>query len=350
MRICRCAGNVRGLRGVGIRMQKRFIPQGRPLVMVLLMAVLEGCSMPGPKVDIDSLDSVQRFAYTVTIDDRPVLVSALRTGDPTQPRLIFVHGTPGDAKGWADELATPLSGPNGPYEIIALDRPGFGESDHKPMPSLAQQAAAIEPLLVKRDGRWPILVGHSLGGPIVARVAGDYPDRVGGLVIVAGALDPAQEHVLLIQRFGDLCFVRWALPRWARNSNSELIPLKGELESLEPLLGTIHCPVMIVHGDADTLVPFANVAYMEQAFSGSRDLVKFIIPKGTHFIPWNARETVDRAIWRAIEDSWDEHKPGGDTASEAQEIRALRSTQPQPQTQTQPQSQTQHLVPVLQGP
>jgi pimeloyl-ACP methyl ester carboxylesterase len=169
------------------------------------------------------------------------------------------------------------------------------------VPSLTDQAAALEPLLVARKGQWPILIGHSLGGPIVAKAAAMYPDKVGAIVIVSGALDPAQEHVLFIQRVGNAPLVRWLLPRWARNSNCELIPLKGELETLASELPDIHCPIVIVHGRKDQLVPFANVAYMQAAFAGNDHVAVLTLDDANHFIPWTHKPMMDRAIQQAID-------------------------------------------------
>ena len=117
-------------------------------------------------------------------------LSYLIAGDTDGQRVIFVHGTPGDSSGWLDYLRAVPEG----REYIAIDRPGFGMTKpRKDVVSLNEQAAVLEPLLQTRDGRKPILVGHSLGGPIIAAAAANYPDKIGGIIIVAGALDPAQE-------------------------------------------------------------------------------------------------------------------------------------------------------------
>ncbi len=221
-------------------------------------------------------------------------ISYVHGGEEADPRVLFIHGTPGSAGNFARFVTDPPAG----MRAISIDRPGFGESRPKAaVPELERQAAAVEPLLVKREGRWPILVGHSLGAPIAARVAAAHPDRVDGLVLVAGALDPELERVLLIQRVGNFLFFPYLLPRALRNANRELIPLKGELEELGPMLERIDCPVVIVHGRQDGLVPFENVAYMQERLgSGGRSVHVIELPEGNHFLPWNAEAQLRRAI------------------------------------------------------
>lgn len=216
-----------------------------------------------------------------------------RAGDPHGRRVILVHGTPGSAAGWADML---LEAPGG-LDYIAIDRPGFGETTPGvPEPSLARQAAAIAPLLVHRGGGWPILVGHSYGGPVIAELAAEVPDRIGGLVIAAGALDPAQEKVHPLQWTGRWFGIRSLLPRALFVANEELIPLKRELQRLAPRLGRITAPVTIVHGTRDDLVPYANTAYMMPRFSGAARVRLVTLKDQNHFLPWEHRDVLVAAI------------------------------------------------------
>ncbi len=220
-------------------------------------------------------------------------LSFLRSGDPRGRRVIYVHGTPGDAASWMEFLAQPIEG----TESLALDRPGFGRSAGTgAVPSLREQAAALEPLLSTRDGRGPILVGHSLGGPIVARAAVDFPDRVGGIVIVAGSMDPDLEQVLWIQHIARAPIIRGIVPAVLANTNAELLPLGGELRSLRPLLSQIRCPVYIVHGDRDGLVPYANVRFMEQHLSPGAIRGVETLHGGNHFVPWNNGGAIRQAV------------------------------------------------------
>ena len=226
-------------------------------------------------------------------------LSTLVAGAPDGPRLILIHGTPGSALGWADYLLDPPPG----CEVIAFDRPGFGQSAPRhAVTGLHAQAAAVAALLPS-DGRPVVLLGHSLGGAVAARVAAEHPRRVAALILLAASLDPALEAVHPLQRIGDWAPLRGLLPRAIRNSNRELLALKAELEALAPLLPRICAAVSIVHGTHDTLVPAANVAYMQAALRGACRQRTLLIEGADHFLPWSAAGTVREAIHQALLDA-----------------------------------------------
>lgn len=263
---------------------------GIPLAAVAV-SVLGGCftySKKDPRIK-----DLSRLTFTVESIDADDPISAIIAGDPLGQRVIYVHGTPGSADNWGAFLTEPMEG----LEAVAIDRPGFGESAHTgAVPSLAKQAAAIEPYLVERDGRWPILVGHSLGGPIVAQAAAEFPERIGGIVIIAGALDPDLEKVLFIQHIGNIPMLDLLIPAPLRNANRELIPLEDELIKLGERLDEIACPIVIIHGTKDSLVPYENVAYMREAFDGNESVEVITLEDEDHFTIWTTPETVRGAI------------------------------------------------------
>lgn len=241
--------------------------------------------------------SVPRDIPGVTRDtlrsDQTHAVSYLRAGDATAQRIIFVHGSPGMATDWSRYLTVPEPR----FESIAIDRFGFGATKpNKPVPTLPEQARAIEPFLVERNGKWPILVGHSLGGTIICQTAIDHPEKVGGLVILAGALSPELEKIHWYQNFADLRMISAVLPSILTTSNRELLPLKGELENLAEHLGEIKCPVAIIHGTKDSLVPVGNVDYLRDKLPKSSLADVLVIPTENHFLPWTIEQTVREKI------------------------------------------------------
>ncbi|MCW5664376.1 MAG: alpha/beta fold hydrolase [Piscinibacter sp.] len=255
--------------------------------LVVLLATL-GCAPQRPAAPTAALEALRQSL--------PGGLSALVAGVPDGPRVILVHGTPGSASGWSELLLDPPPG----LELVALDRPGFGRSGPEAaVTRLADQAEAVARLLPS-DGRGAVLVGHSLGGAIVARVAAEHPGEVLALVLVAASLDPALEKVHPLQPLGAWPPLRALLPRAIRNANAELLALQPELVELGALLPRITAPVRILHGTADALVPVANVDYLRRRLTGARCIDTLLLPGANHFLPWNASERVRAAIEAAV--------------------------------------------------
>jgi pimeloyl-ACP methyl ester carboxylesterase len=107
-------------------------------------------------------------------------------------RIILVHGAWGDATGWA--RLVPLLEKAG-HQVEALDLPGHGRSAVPPETvGQAEYVAHVEQVLLQ--GPPAMLVGHSMGGIVIAQVAGRQPARVTACVYVA-ALVPRDGESLL---------------------------------------------------------------------------------------------------------------------------------------------------------
>jgi pimeloyl-ACP methyl ester carboxylesterase len=146
-----------------------------------------------------------------------------------------------------------------------------------------------------------VLLGHSLGGPVVAQVAATYPDRVSAVVFLAASLDPALESIHPMQRVGAWPPVRMMLPRAIRNANAELMALEPELVQLTGRLPRITSKVVIVHGTKDDLVPVANVAFMQAHLTGASCVKTILLEGRNHFLPWNSADVVRDAVRMSLE-------------------------------------------------
>jgi len=274
-------------------------PPLRTALGVALAAV--GFAPPGPKAPLSLTEGMRG---SMPVGKAPgARISFLRAGDPSGTCVVLVHGTPGSATGWADYLTAPPAG----TDVVALDRPGFGASaPDGAVPSLAAQAAAVLALL-PTDRLPVVLLGHSLGAPIVAwaaaQLAAEQPERSVAIVMLAGSLDPSQERVHIMQQVGAWAPVQCLLPRVIRNANAELMALKPELEALGTILPSVKAKVVIVHGTADDLVPVANVAYMQERFSSARGISTILLEGRNHFLPWNSEGAVREALHIALERS-----------------------------------------------
>ena len=104
------------------------------------------------------------------------------------PRLLLLHGT-GSASGSWNRLSAALGAG---FEILAPDLPGHGLSGAMPRSCSGLDAyAAAVTALVTDMGAWPdIIVGHSAGAAIAARIA-LHPDAARVAVLsINGALRP----------------------------------------------------------------------------------------------------------------------------------------------------------------
>jgi pimeloyl-ACP methyl ester carboxylesterase len=231
-------------------------------------------------------------------DGLPAL-SYLSAGDPEGQRVLFIHGTPGEATDWMPFLQNVPAG----QHRLAIDRPGFGESGPgRPVVALSEQARAIAALL--KDGQGPaILVGSSYGGPVALRIAADYPEAVSGVLLVGAAADPDREETHPLQRLAATRAVDALLPRPLSHSNAELLALRRELEALGTGIGQIRASVTILQGVHDTLVPAENAAYIAERLTGARSKRVVFVERAGHFLHILSSSLVEEALGQILADT-----------------------------------------------
>ncbi len=223
------------------------------------------------------------------------VINYLKVGDTALPLVVFLHGSPGSLSAFIDFMGdTALLSK---AELITVDRPGFGLSNFGyAEPSLQKQAALLRPILEEHKNQRPIiLVGHSLGGPLIARMAMDFPDLVDGLVMVAPSIDPELEPNEWFRAPLATPFLKWILPRSIRASNDEIYKLKPELEEMLPLWSKIKANTIVIQGKKDSLVPKANADFAQKMITQAP--VKLVLVDSMdHFIPWSNPELIRNAV------------------------------------------------------
>ena len=117
------------------------------------------------------------WPYVVTSPDgTPVSYEIHGAGEPT---LVFVHGWSCDARYWRAQL--PYFSKN--HRVVVLDLAGHGHSgtarQQYTMRSFGEDVQAVT---LATGGRNVILIGHSMGGTVIAEAARLMPDRVIGLI------------------------------------------------------------------------------------------------------------------------------------------------------------------------
>jgi pimeloyl-ACP methyl ester carboxylesterase len=185
--------------------------------------------------------------------------------------------------------------------IVSVDRPGLGESTPaEAEPSLVRQMKAVLAVVddVAPDGRI-ILVGHSFGAPVAARVVMEQPARFAGLVLVAPSIDPELETLRWYNRLASYRVIQWLLPREFVVSNREIVPLRGELERMLAMWDRIRTPVVVIQGGQDRLVDPGNAAFAKRVLVNA-DLQMVTPADVDHFIPWTHPELIRDAITRLV--------------------------------------------------
>jgi pimeloyl-ACP methyl ester carboxylesterase len=140
------------------------------VITLLLSVILSGCAHR-PKGRALSWDNVA-ISYDVQ-----------GTGEPA---LIFVHSWSCDRGYW--RLQVPYFAKR--HKVVIIDLAGHGESglgrEAWTMEAFGKDVAAV---IEKLDLDQVILIGHSMGGPVIIEAARQMPERIIGLVGVDTFLD-----------------------------------------------------------------------------------------------------------------------------------------------------------------
>lgn len=123
-------------------------------------------------------------AAELSVSARGLTVKALTHGDPSNPPLVALHG-------WMDNAAsfTPLASKLDRHYVIAIDLPGHGRSDRRPVGTSyfhADYALDVAHVIEELGLDSFVLMGHSMGGGVATLVAASMPDRVRHLILIDG--------------------------------------------------------------------------------------------------------------------------------------------------------------------
>jgi pimeloyl-ACP methyl ester carboxylesterase len=206
-------------------------------------------------------------------------------GNENKPMVIFVHGAPGGLDAFIGFLNDSIL--RRQFRMISVDRPGYGFSGFgKPMVSIEEQAKSLLPLLdLNKNPQKPLLVGHSYGGPIIAKMAMLARENVGGILLVGAAVDPDHEKFFMVNSLASRKFLRRFVPVSMYVANEEKLAHVKELKKMENEWDIITAPVTIIHGGKDELVPVENGYFAENKLQSSHVTMRIYNATG-HLIPW----------------------------------------------------------------
>ena len=219
------------------------------------------------------------------------------TGGDTLPTLFFIHGSPGSWDAFneymkdADLLRK--------YRMISIDRPGFGYSNYGKGISISQQSLLVGTLIQQLQNNKPFyIIGHSLGGPLCVKLGANYGRYINGIVLLAASVDPNEEQPEKWRPVMQKVPLQWFLPGAFRPSNDELWLFKQDVKTMPADLHAITCPVVIIQGLKDPLVPPGNAYYAQKELTHAASVQLIPLADANHFIPWTRFDTIKAALMR----------------------------------------------------
>lgn len=201
--------------------------------------------------------------------------------------LVLLHGFPLDHHLWDDVV--PLL--ENTFNLIVPDLRGFGESTTVDTPyTMDDFASDIAGLLDSLGIRSAAIAGHSMGGYVALAFARLFPDRISGLGLVASqtladspdrkegryktAAEVAEKGIggvvetMMPKLTSDprlQAFARQIMERQQPAAYIGALKAMAERVDSTSLLATITCPVVVVHGDADVLIPVERAREVKAA-------------------------------------------------------------------------------------
>ncbi len=272
-----------------------------PLILIAATHLMED-SMVG------TLDSAQTFfeANNTNFKMESVVyegdnIDYFVSGNMTAPSslVLFVHGAPGSWEAFKSYLVDPVLRKES--MLISLSRPGYGfNSSGKPIVSISQQADVVLSILQKYTIDKIILVGHSFGGPIAAKLAADHPELIDGLLMIAPLIDPYNEP---IKWYAHLCNIKWIdalLPSFIQVATAEKMAHPQELQLIEDDWQKIITPTIHYHGGTDALAPMeANIAFSKKHINPEY-LFQFTDDEAGHLLVWDNEDQVKAFIMKLL--------------------------------------------------
>ena len=200
--------------------------------------------------------------------------------------IVLLHGWGSNIKLFAN-LIDLLSQK---YTVVAMDMPGFGESEEPPSAwCVDDYVNFVIDFLKDYDNKEIMFLGHSFGGRVIIKLNSrkDLPFDISKVILVdsAGILPPKSNkkswrtrYYKMGKAFLSTKLIQKIAPDALENFRKKMgsadyaaaSPLMRQVlvkvvnEDLEPLLPNIKCPTLLVWGVNDTATPLSDGEKMEK--------------------------------------------------------------------------------------
>jgi pimeloyl-ACP methyl ester carboxylesterase len=128
-----------------------------------------------------AVTALARGASAASVDGANVHWTSAGSGAQT---VVFVHGWTCDDSSWSAQVPALST----KYRVITLDLPGHGKSAAPANGKFSMEnfARAIEAVRAEAGAQRVVVVGHSMGTPVIRKYQLMYPQHVAAMVLVDG--------------------------------------------------------------------------------------------------------------------------------------------------------------------
>lgn len=233
---------------------------------------------------------------TININGRDVKIVSDMPEESDSILLIFVHGAPGTWDAFKEYVTDEDLNSRG--RIVSIDRPGYGGSGHRAMPSISEQSEIVKEIIRRFELKRNILIGHSYGGPIVASAGLDLD--ADAVIMIAPLVDPDNEPLFWYSYFSYWKLTSWLLPSELVVAGSEKFAHAKELEKMEDKWQEAKGQFVHIHGLEDALAPGKeNLAFSNRQIP-KQNLRTVVYDDKGHLVIWTDYDLMKQEILRAI--------------------------------------------------
>lgn len=216
---------------------------------------------PAPRVIAAKTGGFDEVSYSTA--DGVVLRAGYRPAQPNMPTLVFFHGNGSD---WPSSVVAIDQMVSAGYGVLAAEYRGYRGNSGSPDETglYADGRAALAWL--EEQGVAPqdvVFVGNSIGSGVAVQMASEMEPRA----------------LILISPFASLSQLVGEKFRWLPTN----MLLRDRYDNIAKL-PSVRSPVLILHGDADTLIPYAHARQLAAARPGAQ---LEIFPGYGHDLAWH---------------------------------------------------------------